>query len=289
MVEFVAMKTFVFALCMLLFLPLHMRAAENVIYISIDGVSRDTLYALLNKDSLPNIKALVTRGNYRNMDLTVQRPDMLATYHSLLSGQTGGVGYRGEAPSIPRGESVFERLEETIPNLTSVLILSEPFRETVSPSLNSLLAEAQGSIDIVLPYRKRSVSRVRRDVERVLQPLASPFFMFVNFTNVDYAGLMYREGSEMYSVALKHVDAAIGSMIRILKENGIWDQTDFVLTTQYGFRRNSQILSSEVWVASTQKIRFKGTSDDLVPTIYKLYGLNASRFKPKLTGNALIY
>jgi len=286
---FVAMKTIFIAICMLLFLPFHARAAENVIYISIDGMSRDTFYTLLNKGSLPNIKKVISRGNYRNMDLTVKRPDMLATYHSIFSGRTGPQGYREESPSIPRGESVFETLEENIPNLTSVLILSKPLRESVSPSLNSLLAEAKDSIDIVLPYRKRSLSRVRRDVERVLKPLASPFFMFVNFTNVDQAGLSYREGSQMYSSALKRVDAAVGSMIRILKDNRLWDQTEFVLTTQYGFRRNSQILSSEVWVASTQKIRFKGTTDDLVPTIYKLFGLNASRFKPKITGNALIY
>jgi predicted AlkP superfamily pyrophosphatase or phosphodiesterase len=272
-----------------MFLPLQLRAAENVIYISIDGMSRDTLYALLNKGSLPNIRSIIDRGNYRNMDLTVRRPDMLATYHSILSGRTGPQGYRKASPSIPRGESVFERLEETIPNLTSVLILSQPLRESTSPSLNSLLDEARDSIDIVLPYRKRSSSRIRRDVERVLKPLASPFFMFVNFTNVDRAGLAYREGSQMYSGALKRVDAAIGSMIHILKDNKLWDKTDFILTTQYGFRRNSQILSSEVWVASTQKIRFKGTTDDVVPTIYKMFGLNAARFKPELSGNALIY
>lgn len=284
-----AMKTIILAVCMILIAPFSVKAEQNVIYISVDGMSRDTLYALLNKGSLPNIQKIISRGNYRNMDLTVKRPDMLATYHSILSGRTGPQGYREESTSIPRGESVFERLEENVPNLTSVLILSQPLRESVSPSLNSLLAEARDSIDIVLPYRKRSSSRIRRDVERVLKPLASPFFMFVNFTNVDQTGLMYREGSQMYSSALRRVDAAVGSMIQILKENRLWDQTDFILTTQYGFRRNSQILSSEVWVASTQKIRFKGTSDDLVPTIYKLFGLNPSRFKPKLTGNALIY
>ena len=146
------MIRYVFVTIFLICLSVQSFAAENVIYISIDGLSRDTLYALLQKGDLPNLKTLVQRGNYRNMDLPVKRPDTLATYHSLFSGYVGASGYKSDAEPIELGASVFERLEEHVPNLTSVLILSRPLRDSVAPSLNSLLSDATASIDIVYPY-----------------------------------------------------------------------------------------------------------------------------------------
>jgi hypothetical protein len=270
--------------------PLQASPDKNVLFISIDGLSRDTLYALLNKGSLPNIRSIVKRGNYRNMDLPDIRPNTLQAYHALFSGALmADTSIKVAGDPIEEGSSVFERLENNIPNLTTVALISEPLDESSVPSLNSLLIYAKHSIDIIEPIRRRSLSQISRDSVRLLNRLDSPFFMFVNVTNVDYVGRNYREGSDTYSTAVKRADRFVGGLIGVLEEKGLWEDTEIVLTTQYGYRKNSQILSSEVWVASTQKIRLKGTSLDIVPTIYKMYGLNYEGFHPKLMGTALIY
>ena len=41
--------------------------AKNVIYIVVEGVSRDTLYPLIKKNQLPNYNQIIERGNYRNL------------------------------------------------------------------------------------------------------------------------------------------------------------------------------------------------------------------------------
>jgi hypothetical protein len=271
-------------------LSVQASSGKNVLFISIDGLSRDTLYALLDKGSLPHIGSIVKRGNYRNMELPGIRPNTLQVYHTLLSGsfmEDRSSKISGEP--IGEGQSVFERLENQVPNLTTVALISEPLHESSVPSLNSLLVHAKDRIDIFQPIRRRSLSRISREAVRLLTPLETPFFMFINFTNVDYMGRKYREGSVPYSKAVKRVDWAVGELVKVLKSNGLWEDTELILSTQYGYRKNSQILSSKVWVVSTQKIRFKGTSLDIVPTIYKLYGLNYQGFKPTLFGAELIH
>lgn len=194
-----------------------------------------------------------------------------------------------EGEPIEDGVSVFERLENQIPNLTTVAIISEPLNESSVPSLNSLLRHTKGSVDIFNPIRRRTLRQVSRESVRALKRLDSPFFMFVNFTNVDAIGRRYREGSQRYSSEVKRVDWVIGQLIGVLKTKGLWQNTEIILTTQYGYRKNSQILSPKVWVASTQKSRFKGTSLDIVPTIYKIFELNYKGFSPELLGSELIY
>ena len=93
--------------------------------------------------------------------------------------------------------------------------------------------------------------------------------------DVDYVGRRYREGAERYSAAVRQCDDALGDILEYLKNNRLWESTEIFLTTNYGYKKKSQLKSDLIWIASTKKIIKKGYSTDIVPTIYALYGLES--------------
>jgi hypothetical protein len=60
----------------------------NTIYISCDGISRATLFALLQKKALPNLERIMQIGNVRNMEIDNYDAETLPSYVSLLTGYT---------------------------------------------------------------------------------------------------------------------------------------------------------------------------------------------------------
>ena len=46
-------------------------------------------------------------------------------------------------------------------------------------------------------------------------------FFILNFTNVDYVGWRYREGTVLYSQALLNTDRAIGKIIAALEKDDL--------------------------------------------------------------------
>jgi predicted AlkP superfamily pyrophosphatase or phosphodiesterase len=246
----------------------------NVLFISIDGLSRETLYALLQKDGLPNIKMIASRGNYRNMELLPFKPTYKNTYSIFFSG-------KGEVETsefdqfspLPFKTSIYERLKESDEKIYTGLVLSSPHRPEPMDSPSILLKLANPTIDIVKGERQRNAKGVSAEVLDILAQLKPPFFMFFNFVDVEYVGRRYREGAERYSNAVKKCDRELGSIIEYLKQSGTWETTEIFLTTNYGYKKRSQKKSNLIWIVSTKKIMRKGYSTDIVPAIYSLYDL----------------
>jgi predicted AlkP superfamily pyrophosphatase or phosphodiesterase len=248
--------------------PLH-----NTIYISIDGLSRETFYGLLNKQKLPNIQKIIGTGNYRNMDIEGYDPEYWATYSVLLS---------GEVSSINR--TIFDRLNEAVPDLALGYVLSSPKLGEITVSLNML---STANVDYGYPEVDRSRLDVVRDVSAILGENEGPFFLFFNFTDMAVIGHRYREGAQRYSDMLVRVDRSLGKIVRILKQKKQFENTLFLLTTTYGFEPSSQEPSPKIWIASSEKIRFKGTQSDFVPTILNSYGIDPKTDTPNLKGHLL--
>lgn len=274
---------------LLLFIFSDIEASSNVVYVSIDGMSRHTFYALLNKQQLPHFQEIIDRGNYRNMEIKGYSPNTFACFTSMLS----GYGYHNDGQEdikipISVNTSIFGVIKKQRPKITTVSLINHPIGVENRPSLNELLLHEQANIDILYEEKVRSSSEISKEVASTILSISTPFFLFTNFTNVDFMGRKYREGADMYSLSIKRCDKALGVIIQSLKNRGVWDSTHFVLTTSYGYRPKSRFQSEEIWIASTEKIRFKGTQLDIVPTIYRLLGINSRTIQPLLPGTSLV-
>jgi membrane-anchored protein YejM (alkaline phosphatase superfamily) len=141
-----------------------------------------------------------------------------------------------------------------------------------------------------LPEIKRHTSLITKTTLALLDEIATPFFLFVNFTDVEYVAHKTREGSFEYSLAIRQFDKALGAIIKSLEDKELFDKTNFFITTNYGFEIKSRKHTDckKTWIISNHKIRYKGNQTDIVPTILHTYGLKGDLFKPKLLGRVLI-
>jgi len=266
---------------------------RNLIFISIDGVSRRVLYSLLQKKRLPGIKQVIFRGNYRNMDGTRDYSGATPAYLQFFTGADSKYYYRekGHPRPLPKENTIFYGLEKQVEDLSLVLILSKPKLEKPRRNLAPYLTELEPHWALSFPEIRRTSQSVGDSVVATIKSVSPPFFLFVNFTDPEDAGLLYREGAMEYSLAIQRCDAQVLRLINTLKEKGIWDSTEFVLTTNFGFHKNSRYYKdmTDSWIASTQKIRRKGTLKDIVPTLYHLLGIDWHAIRPFLPGESLVY
>ena len=115
------------------------------------------------------------------------------------------------------------------------------------------------------------------EAANVIRNIQSPFVLFLNFTNVDRIGQRYREGGELYSQAILNCDRAIGVILKQLSEQEILDNTQILITTNYGMQSKSKFKSHLTWVISNKKTQRKGVIQDIVPSLYDLIELSPKR------------
>jgi arylsulfatase A-like enzyme len=87
---------------------------KNVVLIGWDGAQREHVKECLERGELPNLKKLGEEGKMVDMDV-VGKTDTKAGWSEILTGygpQITGVYSNGRYQDIPKGLSVFERLEE---------------------------------------------------------------------------------------------------------------------------------------------------------------------------------
>ncbi|MFC1752068.1 alkaline phosphatase family protein [Thermoproteota archaeon] len=266
---------------------------HNTILISIDGLTRDTFYALLQKGKLPNIQQIVARGNYRNMDITGHDSETLPCYAELFTGYYQDLLNQSGALAVPVSGNIllFKRLKDTIPDMTIKVILTEPENLDAPVRISTLFN--QETIDAFVPYaeRRRSTTQVGNLLIKAIEESKPPYFLFANFTEVELMGHQYRQGGEAYSEAVQNADLQIQRMITLLKTKKEWENTDIILTTNYGFKPNSKEHSTvtQSWIAASFAIHYKGSLSSIVPTIYKRYKIDWYGFNPGFPGELLIY
>lgn len=99
---------------------------KNAILISWDGVQREHLRELLEAGKLPNLKALIDEGTIVEIDVT-HKTDTKAGHAEMLTGygpEVTGVHSNTVYQPIPKGYTIFERLEEALgsDNIATIMI-----------------------------------------------------------------------------------------------------------------------------------------------------------------------
>ena len=251
--------------------------SKNVIYIVVEGVSRDSLYSLIKKNRLPNYNKIIARGNYRNLGIN---------NNELKNNESTFMLYSGFKSNFYQEKSFFEQVQELKPNLTIKCFLTAPIDK--SYNINT-----EAAISQLLTYTKSGELEYVKSLElgnkvaEFVNNQNDPFFLVVNYTNVDYIGWRYREGAVLYSQALKNTDRSIGKIISALKKKGNFEETEFLITTNYGYHVKTQLRKAEGWIVSTKKSYRKGTLDDIYPSLLDLLELNEVNYYSSFNGKTL--
>jgi len=138
------------------------KKVPNLIYISIDGLSRETFYGLLNKKKLPNIEKIIDRGNYRNMSILDRDADTIPSYFELLTGYSAAKIIVNRAP---KGWTFFERIKKYKPEIQVGAIVSLPQNlDKDDLQILPILERALDSLDYRVEEIKRTASAVAREV-----------------------------------------------------------------------------------------------------------------------------
>tara|TARA_B100000131_G_C18116499_1_gene611481 strand:- start:2247 stop:3089 length:843 start_codon:yes stop_codon:yes gene_type:complete len=250
--------------------------AKNVVYVVVEGVSRATFYELLNRNKLPNYRLLIERGNYRNLGID---EGMLVSHDSTL------MAYSGYSSKQFHDSSFIEQLKLLKPQLDIKCFLSVPIDKKYPLDIQASLVHLTEVTDSpAISYRTSTEIGVL--ASDYVKNQKDPFFLVLNFTNVDYVGWRYREGAMKYSMAIKNTDKSLGLIIDALKQRQEFENTEFLITTNYGYHRKLQIPNEEAWVVSTQPVLRKGSIHDIFPSLMDLLDVS-SDMKSYFKGNSL--
>jgi predicted AlkP superfamily pyrophosphatase or phosphodiesterase len=284
---------------------------KNIIIISWDGVQRNHLNELLDAGKLPNLAALAKEGTMIPIDVTTHQTDTKAGHTQMLSGykpETTGVYNNAKYGPIPKGDSIFERLETGFEpeNIVTIALTGKSHhigslgpgkrKEGKKKKAMQRPAEpwfnAKASLDVWDGDKQRDADVVGPLALGYLQQYAAkPFFFFLHFSDPDHNGHRFGENSDNYSNAIITCDEWLGKLRVKLAELGIADKTLIYVNADHGFDEGMRMHKNApyVFLATNDKgITAKsGDQMDIVPTVLKREGLDPASFQPPLPGKPL--
>lgn len=189
---------------------------EHIVFIGLDGVRPDVLLAT----NTPNIHSLAENGSYSWNAWSVYPSVTIANFPSIFTGATpevhGVVDWLGEIYA----ESMCEVFEEF--GLSTAL----SGQDQILAGYSATYATGYHSVSNPDVYYT--------DVAIELFENYRPFFLVVYNPVPDHMGHEYGHDSPEYREAIESADVQIGRILNMLKEQGVFDQTLIVVTTDHG-------------------------------------------------------
>jgi len=273
---------------------------RNAILISWDGALREHVRANVEKGKLPNLARLAGEGALVDIDVTGHMTDTKPGHAQLLTGYNPnltGVYSNSKFGAIPRGYSIFERLQQVFgKNGLNTLMLTgkgpnlgsqDPDAGPAEPFFLVRQALTVWDGDLIRPARIIGEHAVRY-IDRYADK--GRFFLFIHFPDVDVAGHTHGEGSSEYDRALADCDAWLGKIMAELDKQGVADRTLVYVSADHGFDKGTKRHSSatHIFLATNDaKVSQSGEQRDIAPTVLSAMGVDPSTFKPKLPGKVL--
>ncbi len=238
--------------------------ANNVIYVIVEGASRHTLYPLIERGKLPAFNKIIQRGNFRNVSVEDTQ---------LLEDRSTKLLYSGMVNEVDEGMVFVDFIRNRRPNTDVKCFFSTPLNSDLNESMTRIMEDLiQRTNSPELVYRtSQDTSKL---VTTYLDQQETPFFVMLNFTNVNYIGWRYREGAELYAKAFMNVDRALGRIIDFLEQKGLFEDTEFLLTTNYGYARSTPEPEAKGWIVASRKALRKGTLNDIIPSLFHMLNID---------------
>ncbi|MCS7180026.1 MAG: alkaline phosphatase family protein [bacterium] len=246
----------------------------SIILFGWDGVQREHLKELLEKNELPNLQKLIIEGSFVEIDITTGATDTKAGWTQILTGynpEKTGVFSNSNYQPIPEGYSVFSRLEEffgknniftasiigkkgNVDNDPPKKILYEEFtlkKRFKKMPKEAKIVEENGKKYVIIPgkpwfYESKKMDLFinglgenenvyKKTIEEIDKHWKERFFFFVHFAEPDQKGHSFGENSKEYEDAIKSCDFYLGEIIKKLKELDIYQNTLIYITSDHGF------------------------------------------------------
>jgi ABC-type nitrate/sulfonate/bicarbonate transport system substrate-binding protein len=304
---------------------------KNVILMGWDGTQRDTIIELLQEGKLPNLEEIIQAGTFVKTEITTGKTETKPGWAEILTGYsgryTGVVNNRDEYKPIPKGYTIFERLENAFKNtgIETIFLSGKGVnlgvrgehrvwplgprhiwakeelwsKSKLHPQPGEILtmegepyALTKDSIDIFENGLGNSDAVGKKAVAYIKKFQKMRFFLFVHFEEPDEQGHKYGGGSKEYVSAILKNDLWLGKIISTLKRCGIYTQTLIYITTDHGFEKNGKHHRYEpLTFLATNDTRVNsktGDRKDITPTILYGYGFDITKISPPLEGKPLI-
>jgi len=264
-----------------------------VILFGWDGAQRNHVKQCLVRGELPNLKKMGSEGAFVEIDIIGGKTDTKAGWAEILTGydpEVTGVFSNSEYQPIPKGLTVFERLEKHFgpDNFVTLAVIGKGANVGGGPGLPyyytkenmDLFEDSVGPDSVVGP----------RAIELIEKYKGRRIFFFVHFRDVDSNGHKYGENSQEYTDALISNDYWTGRIIRKLKELGLYDSSLVYVTADHGFNEGQTGHSDAPYVflgTNDRAVICNGERADITPTILDRFGLDLSKLDPPLDGRPL--
>jgi hypothetical protein len=279
---------------------------------------------------LPNLAQLISEGAMVDIEI-YGTTDTKAGWSQILTGcnpEITGVYSNGRYAPIPKGYSVFERLEAFFGReriFTAAVIGKKghvdadapqrvPIKDGDEPKRGKQAKKPEGTVVIedgvkyrVIPgkpyYHTQHGMDVwengllmdwavgRTAVDLVAQHKDERFFLFVHFAETDHKGHNFGENSRQYNDALVSADAWTGRIMDALKEFKLYDETLIYVTADHGFDegQKSHRNAPHVFLATNDpRVALAGTRADIAPTMLARFGVDVMTVEPPLSGKPLL-
>jgi predicted AlkP superfamily pyrophosphatase or phosphodiesterase len=203
------------------------------IVIGVDGMSPD---GILNSIT-PNMDRLMTLGSYSLTASAILPTSSSPNWASMIMGSPPAVhgieSNRWDRKDIVKDTFCGGDTGETVPTIFRVLREQYPdkkiacfhdwndFGRLVEPGITSKIKDLKGP--------ENTMHSAIKYIEN-----EKPFFTFIHLDHVDHAGHRYGHGSKKYYQAVSKADELIGDMLSALQENGLWESSFVLVTSDHG-------------------------------------------------------
>jgi hypothetical protein len=293
---------------------------KNVVLIGWDGAQRNHVNECLSRDELPNLKQLASEGTLVAIDI-YRTTDTKAGWTQILTGyepEVTGVFSNGRYQPIPKGYTIFERLENFFgkDNFITAAVIGKKAHVDNDPPQKVKYKEGdivQGEIitengtkyqlipgkpyfnaspamDVFINGLEEDEKVGAKAIELLTHYKNKPFFFFVHFAQVDHKGHQFGENSKEYNDAVISADYWTGKIMQKLKELNLYDQTLIYVTADHGFDEGMKTHNDAPYVflgTNDAKVMRRGQRADITPTILDRFGLDLNKIQPPLDGHPL--
>jgi hypothetical protein len=297
---------------------------RRAILIGWDGADRDRIREYMEAGDLPNLERLSRQGTIVAIDI-LRTTDTKAGWTQILTGyepERTGVFNNWRYRPIPRGYTVFERLEEAYgPDFVTMAVIGKhnnlgcegprlvPSSGKKKPkkpkdqnseiqivtkdgkSFESIPGKpyfhAAKSVDVFENGLRKDKKVGQRALELLDEHHQSDFFLFVHFAEIDHKGHHQGEGSPKQRKAYISADSWTGHILDRLEELGIADTTYVYVTSDHGFDKGQKQHKDAPYVflaTNDPHVMRRGERADIAPTMLESLGVDLAAIDPPLDG-----
>ncbi len=267
---------------------------KDIVLIGWDGAQLNHVKECLGRGELPYLKKLSSEGSFVEIDVQGHQTETEPGFAQILTGykaETSGVRSNEKYQAIPKGYTIFERLEDHFGHDKFVTVaLYNKGHRFKSDSPDKPYYNAAKETD-VFKNGLNEDQRVASEAERLLEEYKGrPFFFFLQFAAIDSKGHEFGENSKEYNDALIACDKLTGDIVKKLKDLKLYDTTIIYVTADHGFDEGQKGhgYAPYVFMATNDPRGIRqGFQSDVTPTILDRFGVDVGKISPPLDGKPL--